>query len=507
MKKILFNILLLFSLLANAQNGDEKRDHIWLLGYTDELPVPPQYGNINFDFNQSPVEITETGGYMDFSETNSSICDRDGNLLFYTNGIYIGRGTGQAMANGNGLSPGLWTDEWKDWGMIMPGGALILPVPESENLYIVLHGLLNVLDNVGPCITNWYYSIVDMSKQNGQGAVVEKNIEFIADTLAVGNLAATRHGNGRDWWLLIPKFNSNIYYRILLTPGGLQTPETQAIGEAVEEGVGQAVFSPDGSKYARNEMIGGAGIADIISLYDFDRCSGLLSNDVHIAYADSAYTGGAAFSPNSRFLYIPHYNNLYQFDTDAPDLLASMDTVAVRDAENSPYGTHFYLASLAPDNKIYINSLSGTQYLHIIHKPDLKGDSCEVEMHGLPLPVWNSSSLPKYPNYRLGALEGSPCDTIETVGTTGAYSFSKIFVYPNPAGEVVFFDNSRAGEIPSRVLFYNNMGEVVFEKKWARNMSEYKMDVSGLAAGIYFYTVYGEERVLKSGKIIVQREY
>ncbi len=511
-KSLLLSLLFIFlSSFLLAQTGDEKRDHVWLLGYSHGVvPPPSMFGNIHLDFNQSPFELTETGGYMSFQETNSSICDREGNLLFYTNGIYIGKGLGEPMANGTGLSPGPWTDEWAITGMLMPGGALILPVPGHDSLYMVFYNKLDVLYDSLPNVvtTHLYYALVDMNQLNGQGAVVEKNVEIIVDTLTTGNISAVRHGNGRDWWVLIPKSDSDIYYRMLLTPEGLQPVESQKIGEVVRDGLGQNVFSPDGTKYARNELVS-ISRPDTLAIFDFDRCNGLLSNQRRLIYGkDTTITsgGGIAFSPNSRYMYACYFRHLYQFDTWAPDILASMDTVAIWDEDHGSFGTLFYLASLAPDDKIYINSAAGTEYLHVIHQPDLKGDSCGVEQFGVHLPVYNSLSLPKYPNFRLGKWEGSPCDTIQAVGTTGAFSFSKIFVYPNPASEYVVFDNSHTTEKITRVLFYNNMGEIVFGEKWGGHLREYKMDVSGLAAGIYFYTIFGKERILKSGKIIIQHD-
>jgi PKD repeat protein len=35
-----------------------------------------------------------------------------------------------------------------------------------------------------------------------------------------------------------------------------------------------------------------------------------------------------------------------------------------------------------------------------------------VEQHGITLPTYNAASLPNFPNYRLGPLDGSPCDTL-----------------------------------------------------------------------------------------------
>ncbi|HRF38555.1 MAG TPA: hypothetical protein PK198_07190, partial [Saprospiraceae bacterium] len=71
----------------------------------------------------------------------------------------------------------------------------------------------------------------------------------------------------------------------------------------------------------------------------------------------------------------------------------------------------FYLAQLAPDGKIYINSNNGVRYLHVINQPDSLGLACDVCQHCVELPSINALSLPNFPNYRLHHLEGSPCDT------------------------------------------------------------------------------------------------
>jgi PKD repeat protein len=67
---------------------------------------------------------------------------------------------------------------------------------------------------------------------------------------------------------------------------------------------------------------------------------------------------------------------------------------------------------LAPDGKIYINSNNRCSYLHVINEPDSLGLACEVCQHCVDLPSVNAFSMPNFPNYRLGHLEGSPCDTL-----------------------------------------------------------------------------------------------
>jgi PKD repeat protein len=98
---------------------------------------------------------------------------------------------------------------------------------------------------------------------------------------------------------------------------------------------------------------------------------------------------------------------------DVPDLKASRTTIAVR--EPSPPNVAaptYFSAQLAPDQRIYISATNGIQYLHVIDNPDKAGADCGFREKGLKLPTYNQSSMPNFPNYRLGPLDGSPCDTL-----------------------------------------------------------------------------------------------
>ena len=111
----------------------------------------------------------------------------------------------------------------------------------------------------------------------------------------------------------------------------------------------------------------------------------------------------------------------------ADDIQATKDTVAIYDGFTSPqppFGTTFFLAQLAPNGKIYLNANNGGLHMHVINKPDQPGELCDFQQHGIELPTWNSFSMPNFPNYRLGPLFGSPCDTIsDFYRPAAAYSF------------------------------------------------------------------------------------
>ncbi len=413
MKKSLllfFTLLPLF--LPSQPSGLYKLDYIWLLGYDSNL-TDLTFGGSILDFNTSPPHAYYKYLDMNIDVTNASMCDEEGNLLFYTNGIYIANREHEVMLNGDSLNPDPLTLDWRDDGYRLYQGVLTLPLPEDASLYYLFHEERTwVGDPVyWTLIPHMMYTTIDMELDGGLGGVIQKNKLVLEDTLDFGKLTAVRHANGRDWWLPVPEYNSNRYYRFLFDPEGLEEMEPQIIGEEVPSGLGQAVFSPDGSKYARMNGIS-ATVGAFLDIYDFDRCSGLFSNHNRVQYPQSFGAQGVAISPNSRFLYVPAGLQVFQYDLHAEDIAASEVIVASYDGFVSPLPTYFFLAQLAPDGKIYICASSTVNVLHIIHKPDEKGAACAFEQHGLILPTLNKFSLPNFPNYRLGPLDDSPCDTL-----------------------------------------------------------------------------------------------
>jgi hypothetical protein len=181
----------------------------------------------------------------------------------------------------------------------------------------------------------------------------------------------------------------------------------------MEIGSGQAKFSPDGNKYAIfNTVSEQAG--QFVDIFDFDRCTGSLSNRITHHYNDTAYSGGLVFAPNSELLYVLSYDDIYQYDLTAPDVIASRQLVATMDINDWwPQAGTFFQGQIGPDGKIYIaNGHVSAGNLHVIHRPNVRGPGCMVEIAGLPLPNLNSGSIPNIPNFRLGPLDGSPCDTL-----------------------------------------------------------------------------------------------
>jgi hypothetical protein len=398
---------LLFLLLPLIIWG-QLHDNTWLFGYAGRANLP-EYGISQLEFDQFGQFDTVKNQISEIflTHTNASISDSLGNLLFYYNGIYIEDSSAMVMQNGDLLNP------WNDTGYNLPQAGLILPWPGKQQQYVLFHNshTWSYENEVLTPIVTVYYSLIDMDENNGKGAVIERKVPLPLDSLAYGQLTATKHANGRDWWILTRKWNSDSLYSILLSPAGIEITRQQE-GPKNWEGLGQSVFSPDGSIYAMLNLADFTPQSQYVGIYYFDRCSGQLSYRHTSFLGQDAYSGGVAISSDSRYLYASHDNRIFQVDLWADDLEVSREIVAVYDGFLAPFQTRFYLTQLAPDGRIYISAPNGTRYLHVIEHPERAGVACSVNQHSLLLPTHNAFSMPNFPNFRLGPLDGSPCDTL-----------------------------------------------------------------------------------------------
>ncbi len=481
---IILIILLLIFKLPYAQQGFNTN---WIMGYASWGGLPN--GNTLFDFFSGTPIINYDSLEMEFNHTHANISDINGNMMFYTNGYYLADATNDTMQNGSGLSPGAYANAFSD-GFGIPQGALIIPKPNSTNLYYLFH---NSADGYSQPIPNsisynFYLTTIDMNGNGGLGTVLSKNVSLLTDSMNPGKIAATKHANGRDWWVMIHRVNTNKFFKFLVTPTVILGPYSQNIGVIRGDGAGQAWFSPDGKKYAYYY------VNDGLDIFDFDRCNGTLSNAVHVNMPfENGYNVGMAISPGSNALYVSNTQHVYQFDLTAANIAASQLTVATYDSFVSippncsicpPLATLFGLSTLAPDGKIYITTGNSTVHMHTIDNPDVIGTGCNVNQHSVQLPAYYFNTLPNHPNYFLG------CDT--TLGCTTCYTGVDkeqknnltARASPNPSNGIftLQFDvQSTAGELE----IFDVMGNMVW-RDYVAPWSQYKhVDITKLARGVY----------------------
>ena len=500
--------LLSFALQTGAQI---KHDYVWVFGSRSDDP-DSKWGTNFMDFNNNELTLTKEVMNMHFFVTNASISDSKGKLLFYTNGCFIHNAFHQLMENGDNLNPGIayLTGNCPNGGNAVADGAIILPLPGDSTKYYLFHS--NAVQGVSGVFSIYTgklnYTLVDMSLNNGLGAVVEKNQLVIEDTLS-GELHAVRHVNGQDWWIVAIRGHENKYMKVLFTEQGITSVTGQKIGmdpDPWSSQGGQAKFSPDGTKFARYTK------RDQVFLMDFDRETGELSNFKYL-YADSSVIwGGVSFSPNSRYLYVNTRLKLWQFDTEAPDVQESKVLIDEYDGYlyngHPSFPTTFYLMQLAPDCKIYMVSRNSTDVLHVIHNPDEAGQACNFRQHDLQLAAVTPSSIPNFPNYRLGTPYPVCDSTIQLV--TGSVAVlppaGEVRVWPNPATGSVSVELSLPLAGGGEWWLHTAAGQAVRQVWLPPGETLQAVPLSGLAPGLYFWSLRsGEGRLVGRGKLVVGR--
>lgn len=461
----------------------------------------PTFNKGGIDFSSGSADTFPVFRNLGFFALNTMINDTIGNLLFYTNGIYIANANHDTLFNSQNYNPGFSSTTWW-YGLNVTQAVVIIPRSDSLKLYTLFHVSTNsfydgVINQLQPLRLS--YSVVDMALDQGLGGIPanKKNITLINDTLIYGHLEATKHANGRDWWVLLHKYYSDKFYKILVTPDTIQVLD-QNIGPIITDDVwGQAAFSPDGTKYV-------LFTDHSLDLYDFDRCSGDLTNHQSLFFPDSIVRMGAVFSPNSRFLYANSQLNIFQYDLWASNIDSSVKLVAAWDTAYIPFATIFWNCQLAPDGKIYIGTFNGDNILHYIDQPDSLGVACDVVQNNFDLPSGNLT-VPTYPNYQLGKLIGSSCDTLTSLQTSDSESLL-VNVFPNPASSQFTITYNFLTNKNGEFMLYDAYGKEVIRKKLYGTFTSLLIRTNGLACGVYHYKVHLNGSTSAVGKVVLVEE-
>ncbi len=366
-------------------------------------------GGFGLDFNFDPPNQL-LDGRVYWQGKSSAICDRIGNLLFYTSGDSVWTNNHEPMLNGYGLN-----------GANFPiyTTSVIVPHPGDGQLYYIFKANLEH-DNVP--FTGLHYSVVDISRDNGLGEVIYKKHNFIPVTSPF--LTVTRHADEKSYWVIAHGWVDNLFYAIHVTEAGVSDPVVSAIGSSYGNvsfnSNMQMKISPDGTKIAVTQS--GGAESGFVHLYDFNSKTGSVSNYRELNIWS---TGGVEFSPNSELMYVTAYSKvpfetypgIAQFDVNSGIKEDIMDS-EVQVGDNS-YLIELGELQLGPDGKIYGGDQFGGQQdpnLCVITNPNMKGMSCNFVDEGPLFPYWASPQ--RLPLFVQSIFRESPA-VPEAMGCTG----------------------------------------------------------------------------------------
>ncbi|MEY4877519.1 MAG: hypothetical protein RL708_2669 [Bacteroidota bacterium] len=489
MKKYLF----IMTLISTISCTEAQTNLYWKLGY---------HTGIDFTSGTCVANLVDTCKMQMFN-SNTSVCDNKGGIIFYSNSLFVKNKLDENMPNGINFNHGTISNSYIATGATPTfSGAIVVPFPNDTNKFYMFYTNMEYTIKGGYYPDRLRYLVVDKSLNGGLGDVSIKDVDVIIDTLMDGQIHAIKHGNGNDYWLIVRKYSSNNFYKILIDSSGVSVKDTQAIGNAYILGANAGIFcgqsnvSKQGDKlvYLYQAVASSGATPDgQMDIVNFDRCTGMLTgiNSVILPVngPDTIDVFFSCFSPNGNYVYANDLFNSYQFDlTDIPNLMANKVKVAHRLITSWSFGQ----MQIGVDDKIYCAGYGAAQDMHVINNPDILGMGCNFVQNQISFgggSHYSNGGLPNVPNFALGAI--APCGN---VGVAEVKQEELKIKNLYGVGEVL--------QIPInhiQIKLYNTLGQQLYEN------INYSNTFALHEKGLFIYTIYNTAtNQWHSGKLEVQ---
>ena len=464
-------VLILFALLPTLAWAQKEANH-WYFGI---------YGGLDFS-NGSPV--TDGNSAMATDKGCAVISDTSGNLLFYANSgdlsLFSSSYSGVVCNRNHQVMPNGYLGDTCGLGSTFQSTLIIPKVGSQRQFYLF------TLDDIWGLNRGLRYSIVDMTLDGGLGDVKFKAVPVV-DSVLTG-MAATRHANGTDYWLMVKKApvgslaGTFHYYAYKIDSSGIHPPVITP-EDPLHDFHKLLKFSPDGSL-----LYSGNGI------YAFDNATGQLSG-FKTLHPFREYDCGE-FSPNSKVLYAYTMGStgfvLEQFDLTTQDLASSSTLL---DAHLTGL-TYKSAMQLGPDKKIYLSYLNGK--VSVIEDPNVLGTGCNLVVDQIT--VTGNLLFWEFPNFISSYLGDGP---VTSNPEEAAQSSVEVKVFPNPFTTTTRIEIPRHGESTTFLQLFSAQGQLIREFQVTFE-DHIEVEKGNLAAGLYYFTLSNTQEKLGTGKLIVQ---
>jgi len=342
-----------------------------------EASVWPVGSGKQINFQSGNFEISDFPGNPNAKAT---ICDKDGNLVLYTDGYTIWNKNSEVLINGENLSEKNYT--------LLPGSQpIFIPYPKKDGYYFLIYEpVLTSNGNYNITDQKIVYAEININSYSGRGEVISKNRLIHTNYHSEPTIAG--FCNNSYFWLAIDRNSPDKKYEnsrdiinfYKIDENGINpTPKVNSFFDIGNSGSYR--FSPNGDKifftYQENQY---QWVGDIIA--DFNFLTGELYN--YRTFQLNS-TGEKEFSPNSRMVYYFSGTKLIQLDavsTNVNKVNQSVNTILNLAANESVSYSGMEL-KLASDGKIYFSYFDigdGNYKLGRINKPNETGIASEPEL-------------------------------------------------------------------------------------------------------------------------------
>lgn len=358
-------LLLLLWLCATTVHAQYNRpeNRIWVMGNKQGL-----------DFTNPGTPVPFVSALANTNEACASVCNTNGQLLFYTNGMSVWDKNGTLMPKGNNnLIPTGST-------LSTTQGAVIVPVPDSAGKYYLFSLPMN---------GQLYVNKIDMALNGGLGDVdttYKLRKVLLRDGLTEKMIAIP--GCNKSIWLLVHKTNQDSFFAFKVVDTGIDlNPVISHVGHFPGANYlqGDMKISTDRTKLLNCNFRSTAANNAGLEVFDFDFTTGIVSGGLLL---DSASFYGGTFSPNGNVVYAQATgtSRAYQYDLTAS--VPSQTKLLL-----GPTGQYTDM-KIGSDGIIYFGALAGSpgynnyRYMGCIYQPDVVGVGCQFKdsVHALLFP-------------------------------------------------------------------------------------------------------------------------
>jgi hypothetical protein len=524
-------LFLFFFLMGMQTVTAQQHDRYWLGGEADLDTIPTA---VLMRFDGDSIVYTAVHRDIYIQEGVLAMSDKAGDLQFYTNGNVVVSHDHQIMEGGKGFNEGaegsdFLGGQWGDTTLNLAYGRYtyqLIPDGFEEHIYYMIHSFLEY------SYIGWYWntprmqiSKIDMSANGGRGKVVYKNRYFDEEPSSLF-YATVRHGNGRDWWVIL-RTQDGLRYRSLLFERDVVKQEVvSTLPELSSEWYTllDSLFSNGNLFYASQDgsrLLDNYG-ARHVKLMSFDRCSGMVSllDTIDTGIYPVLINGNTyesnmiayELSPSGRYLYGVGDAGYMQWDLEAADVEGSRMQLGgppwqLDSYQNPLVGIPggYFVFGYGPDGKLY-NLFRNTH--SVVEYPDERG-----EESGFCLAADNPPSClhspyqlfsNRHPNFRLGPLPGSGCDSlasgVQIIGSGGP----EFEVQPNPARDQVTI-RLTAQQGDWQVQVFNLSGGLVQENTLAAAATEWAFSVQNWPSGTYVVRLMNGTKALSQTFVVQHR--
>ena len=238
-----------------------------------------------------------------------------------------------------------------------------------------------------------------------------------------------------------------------------------------------------------------------MQIYDFDRCTGELSNFREMNFSNYIPHPPYDFTP---FVLSPDASKIYMGRSNpGPEYSYQNIQVDVETGQMTVVGDTVFVPCLTPNLKWVVTGYHAVPFtlvnkLNVYTSPNELGQECGriKDLYSLFIDGFRTEPI-EYANHLLGPIDGSSCDTLGLNDETAIkkieqFSFN---VFPNPGKEEINFATDLP--MPVKLIIRDSQGKTVIEKTFNQKIISISNGISELNAGIYFVELQNQSKQVR----------